>query len=65
MKNVIAPPDLEDRGARCSTGEGYTVIFGAGGLVLPMVVLDFSAERAGAFTVGVDDETAEDVEVAL
>ena len=32
--------------------------------MLPMVVLDFSAERAGAFAVGVDDETAEDVEVA-
>lgn len=32
--------------------------------MLVMVVLDFSAEGAGVFAIGVDDETAEDVEVA-
>ena len=32
--------------------------------MLVVVVIDFSAEGAGASAVGVDDETAEDVEVA-
>lgn len=65
MEDVFAPVDLEDRGARGSAGGGYLNLCGVGGSALITVVLDFAAEGAGAFAVGVREEAAEDAEVAL
>ena len=65
MEDVFAPVDLEHRGARGSADGGYLDPCGVGGLVLVMVVLEFTAEGAGEFAVSVREEAAKDAEVAL
>ena len=67
MEDVFTPLDLEVHGARVSTGSGLLELCGVGvsGLVLVLVVSNLSAEGARASAIGVGDEGAEGVVVAL